>query len=267
MIIRAHFGLERNPFAAETVQLLEPQTEVLDTLLVHCQQGGLCLVLGEPGTGKSTIKDALAAHDQRNLIVPVLSRTLHTYRNILRILCQAFAVDFSADVFHCEKRLIEETFRLNQLGRMVAPILDDAHYIEIECLRRLRLLMEDFPKNHNLILVGQPALLRTVNLAVNAEIKSRVTYSTILRRLAPDALKAFLLDQLEQAGLGHNVFSEEALDLVVRSADGVIRKARNLALASLLEVARDRKRTVDIKHVNQVLVQPHWRSEIDVEEY
>ena len=54
----------------------------------------------------------------------------------------------------CEARLIEEAQRLNHLGKMLAPIIDDAHPMEVPALQRLRLLFEDFPKNHNLILVG-----------------------------------------------------------------------------------------------------------------
>ena len=34
------------------------QQEIFDILRVHAQQGGLCLVLGEPGTGKSVLKQA-----------------------------------------------------------------------------------------------------------------------------------------------------------------------------------------------------------------
>ena len=46
-------------------------------------------------------------------------------------------------------------------------------------LRKLRLLFEEFPKNHNLILIGQPCLLAALDLGVNQDIKSRVTYSVI----------------------------------------------------------------------------------------
>ena len=48
-MIRSHFGLQRNPFDTENLTLLEHQQQVLDILRVHAQQGGLCLVLGEPG--------------------------------------------------------------------------------------------------------------------------------------------------------------------------------------------------------------------------
>lgn len=256
-----------NPFAREYVSLLSQQREILETLLVHCQQGGFCLLLGEPGTGKTTIKGVLATHDENRLITPVVSRTLHTYRNTLRILCQAFSVEFFGDVFKCEKKLIEEAFRLNRMGKMIVPIIDDAHLMEIDTLRRLRLLMEDFPLNNNLVLIGQPALMQTIHLGVNEDIKSRVTYSTILRKLTSEDLREFLLDQLDRVGLGHNTFTEDALALVARSAEGYIRKARNLAVSCLLEAVRDQKKTVALEHVNRVLIQPHWRNEYDLAEH
>lgn len=263
-MIRAFFGLNKQPFDAELLELLPHQQEIFDTLRVHCQQGGLCLVLGEPGTGKSVIKETLKHFDNKRMIVPSVSRTLHTYFNTLRILCQAFRIDFDGGAFKCEKRLIEEAFRLNQLGKMLVPVIDDAHLMDIGCLRKLRLLFEDFPKNHNLVLIGQSALLRNINLSVNRDIKSRITYSVLVPKLAPDDMMSFILAQFDRVGLGHNTFSEDALSLVVRSAEGVIRHARNLCLAALLEAIRNHSKKVDLSHVNRVLIQPHWRNDDDL---
>ena len=265
-MIRSYFGLTKNPFASESLTLLPHQQTIFDTLRVHCQQGGLCLVLGEPGTGKTVLKETLKTVDPKRLIAPTVSRTLHTYFNTIKILSTAFQVDFEGDAFRCEKRLIEEAFRLNHLGKMIAPIIDDAHLMDADCLRKLRLLFEDFPKNHNLILIGQPTLLNTISLAAHADIKSRVTYSVIMPRIAPDDMEAWLLAELDKAGLGHNTFTQEALALVVRSAEGVIRKARNLAIACLLEAIRAQTKTVDLKQVNAVLIQPHWRNQNDLDQ-
>jgi len=262
-MIRSYFGLPRNPFAPESLTLLTHQQDIYDTLRVHCQQGGLCLLLGEPGTGKSSIKESLKDHDPKRLITPTVSRTLHTYNNILRILCEAFSIDFGGNSFRCEKRLIEEAFNLNQLGKMIVPIIDDAHLMEIDCLRKLRLLLEDFPKNHNLILLGQATLLNNISLSVHQDIKSRVTYSVILPRLNPDQASEFILHQFDKAGLGHNTLSDEALALIVRSSEGILRRIRNLCLSALLEAVRDQTKKIDLKQVNRVLIQPHWRNHHD----
>jgi MSHA biogenesis protein MshM len=263
-MIRSHFGLTRMPFDMQDTALLAHQQSVLDTLLVHAQQGGLCLVLGEPGTGKSVIKHTLVNHQPKRIIAPVVNRTLHTYSNTLRILCDAFGIEHEGRDHRCEKLLVQEAFRLHRSGKMLVPIIDDAHLMPPEVLRKLRLLFEDFPASHNLVLMGQPTLLQTLSLSVNEEIRSRVTYSVVLPRLVPEDLQTFLLAQFDRAGLGHNTFTEEALALLVRSSEGLLRRARNLCLSALIETVRDQVRTVDIKQVNRVLLQPHWRKDYDL---
>ena len=146
---------------------------------------------------------------------------------------------------------------------MLVPIIDDAHLMPAESLRKLRLLCEDFPHSHNLVLIGQPPLLQTLSLTINEEIRSRITYSVLLPRLAPETIEAFLLAQMDRAGLGHNTLTTEALALIVRSGEGLLRRTRNLCLSALLEAVRDQVRIVDLKQVNRVLIQPHWRKDCD----
>ena len=106
-------------------------------------------------------------------------------------------------------------------------------------------------------------MLQALSLSVNEEIRSRVTYSTLLPRLAPETLTEFVLKAFDSVGLGHNTLTEDALALVVRSSEGILRRIRNLCLASLIEAVRDQTRIVDLKQVNAVLIQPHWRKDCD----
>jgi MSHA biogenesis protein MshM len=266
-MLRAYFGLARNPFDLRDLTLLPQQQEIHDTLKVHCQQGGLCLVLGLPGTGKSVIKESLRRLPEQQHVVACVGRTLHTYTNTVKIHGVAMGVAFDHSAFKCERTLIEQAFALNHSGRALTTILDDAHLMDLANLRKLRLLFEDFPKNHNLVLLGRPTLLANLDLGVNADIKSRVTYSVITKRLNPDAMRDYLLKELDRAGLGHHVVTANAVDLIVRSADGVLRRARNLAVGSLIEAVRSASRVVDIDAVNRVLLQPHWQKDADLAEY
>jgi len=266
-MIRSFYGIDKNPFSLDNLSLLTSQQDIYDTLKVHSQQGGLCLVLGVPGTGKSVIKESLKQNADKRTLVVTVARTLHTYVNTIKILCQAFHIDHDGLPFKCEKRLIEEAFSLNQQGNTLVIIIDDAHLMDTHTLRKLRLLFEDFPKNHNTILIGQPELLNNISLNVNQDIKSRVTYSTITRKLNPDDMQSFILSQLDRINLGHNTFSEDALALIVRSADGVLRKARNLSLSCMLEAVRSRNKTIDLDNVNSVLIQPHWRKNHDFDHF
>ena len=163
----------------------------------------------------------------------------------------------------CERLLVQEAFRIHRAGQMLVPVIDDAHLMPADCLRKLRLLCEDFPRSHNLVLIGQPPLLQSLSLIVNEEIRSRVTYSVVLPRLGPEMIEQFILGQLDRAGLGHNTFTPEALALIVRSGEGLLRRTRNLCLSSLIEAVRDQTRIVDLKQVNRVLIQPHWRKDCD----
>jgi type II secretory pathway predicted ATPase ExeA len=96
-MIRSFFGLTQNPFDSRELVLLPQQQEIYDTLKVHSQQGGLCLVLGVPGTGKSVIKQALRRLPDHQHLVATVGRTLHTYTNTVKILCDAFRVEFQSN--------------------------------------------------------------------------------------------------------------------------------------------------------------------------
>jgi type II secretory pathway predicted ATPase ExeA len=260
-MIRSFYGLTENPFSPDNTTLLEQQQAIFDTLKVHCHQGGLCLLMGLPGTGKSVIKDVLQQSAGKRVLVITVGRTLHTYTNTVRLLCQAFNVEFKGDSFKGEKRLIEQAFALKRTGRSLLIIIDDAHLMDMITIRKLRLLFEDFPKNHNVILIGQPQLLDNMSLAVNADIKSRVTYSVVTKRLNPVDMHQFILSALDRVALGHNTFTDEALALIVRSADGVLRRAKNLCLSCFIEAVRARQKIIDLDIVNRVLIQPHWRKD------
>jgi type II secretory pathway predicted ATPase ExeA len=139
-------------------------------------------------------------------------------------------------------------------------VIDEAHLMEMSVLRKLRLVLERFPKKHNLVLFGQPDLLYYLSMIINEDIKSRITYSENILPLNDDDMQQYIMCELDSVGLGHHTFEDAAIELVMRSVQGNLRLCRNLCYGSLIEAARDSKRAVSIRHVNNILIQPHWRS-------
>ncbi|MCW1914752.1 ATP-binding protein [Luteolibacter sp. GHJ8] len=149
-----------------------------------------------------------------------MNRSLHTWHNMLRLLCHAFQLETDGSDHKCEERLIHEAKHLNAKGKLIVPIIDDAHLLPIDALRKLRLLLEDFPKNHNLILFGQSALNTTLQLCINHDMRSRITYSAKIDSLAPHTITDFIHSQLDRVGLPHHTFTAAAANLIIRSSEG-----------------------------------------------
>lgn len=264
-MIRAHFGLAQNPFEQDNPPLLPHQQNLYEAVLVHCQQGGFCVIEGEPGTGKSILKKHLQMLDSRRYTHASIGRTLHTYCTILRLLCNALEVDFDGGDHKCEKRIIDETHRLYRTSKNLLTLIDDAHLLATPHLRKLRLLFQEFPRNHCLVLFGQCQLLHTLRLSSNSDLHSRITCSGLLDRLLDEDTSAWIRGQFDQCGLGQNCLTPEALALIARSSQGILRNARNLCISALIEAVRKQTRTVGLEQVNRALLQPHWRAREELE--
>jgi MSHA biogenesis protein MshM len=213
--------------------------------------------------GKSILKETIEELSRaKDTIVVSCSRTMHTYLNILKQLAHSLEIEFNQS--NIEKSLIQVAYKHVRANKTLYVIIDEADYLDMTVLRKLRHLFDQFPKKNNLVLLGQPHLLFALSMNVNEDIKSRITYSENLLPLTDDALEYYIHGELESAKLGINTFDEGAVELIMRSAQGNLRLCRNLCYGSLIEACRDGKRIVSTKHVNSVLVQPHWRSHDDL---
>ena len=95
---------------------------------------------------------------------------------------------------------------------------------------------------------------------MNKDIKSRITYSAHIVGQNDDDMERYIVNELEAVRMGINTFDPAAIELIIRSAQGNLRLCRNLCYGSLIEASRETQKIVTITHVNNVLVQPHWRS-------
>ena len=258
-MIKSLFGVTKEPFHRHDLTLLSQQKKIVDIIKIHSQQGGFSVIIGNPGVGKSVLREHIEQFQQeRDITVVSCSRTLHTYLNILKQLAESFKID--APIKDLEKELINNAFNHIRDRKTLYILIDEAHLLDMQVLRKLRLLFEKFPKKHNLILFGQRDLLYYLSMNVNQDIKSRITYSENISPLNSDDLERYIVKELEAVRMGINTFDGAAVELIIRSARGNLRLCRNLCYGSLIEACRETKKIVTITHVNNILVQPHWRS-------
>lgn len=258
-MIKATFGITQEPFYRNEMALLPQQAEAVEMITIHAQHGGFSVVVGHPGVGKSVLRAHLEQLGRaRDTVVVSFTQTMHTYRPILRLLAEALKVE--APMKDIERELVQAAWRHDQSQKTLYIVIDDAHLLDIDILRRLRLLFERFPKRHNLVLLGHPELLHRLSLMCNEDLKSRISYSKQVLPLNDADLIAFIVAELAHVGLGVNTFDEAALQVIARAVQGNLRLTRNLGYASLVAACLDRQRIVTVAHVNSALLQPHWRS-------
>ena len=258
-MIKSTFGLTREPFYRSELTLLPQQDEAVEMIKIHAQHGGFSVIVGDPGVGKTVILEHLEQLGKgRDTVVASFTQTMHTYQPILKQLAESMQV--SAPMKDVEKELVQAAYRHVQSQKNLYLVIDDAHLLDMDILRKLRLLFERFPKKHNLVLLGHPELLHRLSMMCNEDIKSRISYSKQLLPLNDADLAAFIVAELAAVGLGANTFDEAAVQVILRAVQGNLRLCRNLCYASLVATCMDRQRICAVSHVNAALLQPHWRS-------
>ena len=263
-MIKQTFGIAKEPFSRTGPHHLLPQQQNAFVFIkTHSSHGGFSVITGEPGVGKSVLKEHIEELRKNNETVIVsCSRTMHTYLNILKQLAYSCEIEFNQSTI--EKDLISVAYRHIRDNKTLYILIDEADLLDMAVLRKLRLLFDQFPPKHSLVLFGRPNLMMTLSLKVNEDIKTRITFSQNFLPLTDEQLDLFIKNELESVKLGVNTFDEAAIELILRNAQGNLRLCRNLCYGSLIESCRDGKRIVSFSHVNDVLVQPHWRSHDDL---
>lgn len=258
-MIKSTFGITKEPFNRDNLKLLSQQQKIFEIIKIHSQHGGFSVITGNPGVGKSVLRENIERlAKERNTVVVSMSRTMQTYLNVLKQLAESLKLDVSARII--EKEIIQAVYSHVRDQKTIFTLIDEAHLLNMNNLRKLRLLFDQFPKKHNLVLFGQRDLLYYLSMKVNEDIKTRITYSENISPLNDLDLEDYIQKELEAVRLGANTYDPASIELIIRSAQGNLRLCRNLCYGSLVEACREGKKIVSIKHVNNVLIQPHWRS-------
>ena len=56
-MINSTWGISKAPFQRDKLSLLSQQKTIFDIVKIHAQQGGFSVIIGEPGVGKTVLRE------------------------------------------------------------------------------------------------------------------------------------------------------------------------------------------------------------------
>jgi general secretion pathway protein A len=195
---------------------------------------GLTLLLGEAGTGKTTlVQSVLADLDRENIECVLVSNPTLTRDEFYEHLATAFGL--GADAGRSKTRFLFEFRKHLQArhaaGRLSALVLDEAQSLPVELLEEVRLLSNIETAEVKLltvILAGQPELAGRLNEPGLRQLKQRISLRCQIEPLTFQETAAYIAGRLRIAGGNPAaIFSREAI-LAIHEASGGIPRIVNV---------------------------------------
>jgi type II secretory pathway predicted ATPase ExeA len=205
------FGLRERPFDLTTnprfLFLTPRHREALSTLRYGLSAPrGLTILLGDAGTGKTTVLRAALSEEKRpeNRNVLLTNPTL-TRPEFYEFIARGFGLD--EECATSKARFLMEFQRdvheRHQHGGLTTLIIDEAQSLPYELLEEVRLLANietSTVKLLNLVLVGQPELADRLNEQSLRQLKQRITLRAQLAPLDLKETAAYIAGRLRIAG-------------------------------------------------------------------
>ncbi|MDN5836615.1 MAG: AAA family ATPase, partial [Nitrosospira sp.] len=266
----SHFGFPRQPFnkiAADFFYGGANRGATLDKILYVLTHGegveGIIQVVGETGSGKTTLCRLLMSRLPANLKTIYLAKPDLSREELFQSIADelkfelpesdAAAAPTIATLCERQGALIEQ----HADGRQLVLLLDEAHTLPMETLEALRLLYELESSRHKLlqiVLLGQTKLKTTLALPQMRQFRACVTDHFIMQPFDAEAVREYLILRMRAAGYrGPEVFTPDAIRLIVMASGGLIQQIDTLADKSLLAASAAHNRDVREQHVREAV--------------
>ncbi len=238
-----HFGLDGPPFrfspSAAVLYLGSSHRECLAALewaLIH-DQCGFMLLVGETGTGKTTLLNAVLARRLPNLRLACVTNPRLSFEEIMRVVLPQLGVTTNE---RGKLDLIQELERVvvNQPeGHRTAIAIDEAQDLGDETLEDLRLLANRIgsqDRELQIVLMGHPELLDRLAAHNLRQLRERISTKVSLLPLSPIESVAYVNCRLEAEHGTPQIFDAKALRALVKAAAGIPRRLNVLCHNALV---------------------------------
>jgi type II secretory pathway predicted ATPase ExeA len=239
-----HFGLNGPPFqftpSPAMVYMSQTHREGMAALewgLMH-ESSGFSLLVGESGTGKTTLIASLLSRQYQRLHLAYITNPRLDFPDVLRLILTQLGVETAG---------LSKGEMLDALGRFlgglrpaerVAVIFDEAQGLGEDALEELRLLSNYGRPGENqlqLILAGQPELLRRLMAPGLRQFNERIGARTLLVPLdATETLEYIDYRLRSKGGISSKIFNHKALRYIVNASAGIPRRVNVLCHNAML---------------------------------
>lgn len=242
-----YFGFDMAPFSIAPdprfLYLGSSHREAMAHLLYGVRQGGLVVLTGEVGTGKTTVCRCLLQQLPDHVDVAYLINPRQTAAELLQSVLAELGLDLGGSGVTSTKVLVdllnERLLEGHAQGRDTLLIIDEAQNLSPEVLEQLRLLTNletTERKLLQLILLGQPELNALLASPELRQLAQRVTARHHLQALSRADVGEYIAHRLRIAGCDHPLFTAAAIRHIARRSGGIPRLINLICDRSLLGV-------------------------------
>ena len=229
-----HFRIDEMPFSiAPNPRFLfmsERHREALAHLLYGTQgEGGIVLLTGEIGTGKTTICRSLLDQLPENIDVALILNPRMSVEELLQTICEEFHIEVTPErpgIKTFIDALNAKLLAAHALGRRAILIVDEAQNLDPPVLEQLRLLTNLETSTHKLLqifLIGQPELQDMLSKPEMRQVSQRIIARYHLTHLSQPEVHAYIAHRLKVSGASPLIFPDSLSKQVYRSSGGVPR--------------------------------------------
>jgi type II secretory pathway predicted ATPase ExeA len=270
----AYFGFQEQPFnITPDLRFLyaTPVYQQVYTSLIHGILGnrGLIVLLGEAGTGKTTLLRKVINDLDETIHFVFFYNTFLTFAELLSVLCEELGLSVkTAECLQKLQALKELLITRSQKARRVVLLIDEAQVLKEEALESLLLLLDLEAEGRSLlqiVLVGQPELERKLAVPKLQQLKQRISTQCRLESLKEPEIGSYINHRLRVAGCNRpGLFPPKTVQRVAQYSTGIPRLINVICDNALLLASVTAQQTISPEIIEEVAYNLQLKTDIRI---